>query len=171
MKAKPLPPLDVLRATFRYEPETGKIYWLVSTSNRIRVGDEAGKLSSSGYTIITFQNARWPAHRIAWALTYGYDPINLIDHEDCDGTNNRLKNLREANKQRNTWNCRISKRNTTGFKGVSMRRGRFVAHIRHNRVLKWLGEFKTAEEAHEAYCREGLRLRGPYFNPGYATSR
>jgi len=46
-----------------------------------------------------------------------------VDHKDCDGLNNRRANLREATHAENTWNRRMHKRTTTGFKGVYRQRG------------------------------------------------
>lgn len=92
------------------------------------------------------------------ALT-GFD---LTDHRDGDGLNNRRKNLREATHSQNIQNQGRSRRNTTGFKGVSLCKGRFKATIGFEGKAHYLGNFGTPEAAHAAYCAASLKLHGEF---------
>jgi hypothetical protein len=91
-----------------------------------------------------------------------------IDHCDGDGLNNQRANLRVCTSSQNNWNQRISKANTTGFKGVSRParlRGMVnchVATIQLNGKRRYLGRFPTAEQAHAAYCEAAKKLHGEF---------
>mgnify|MGYP003383480200 CR=1 FL=1 len=88
----------------------------------------------------------------------------LVDHRDGDGLNNIRSNLRLATCQQNVHNARISKSNTSGFKGVSWRKtnGKWHAQIRLNGRQRNLGYFQTPEAAHDAYCKASSSLHGEF---------
>jgi hypothetical protein len=50
---------------------------------------------------------------------HGFKPGCVTDHIDGDGLNNRRANLRHVTVAENAFNARLSKRNTSGVKGVS----------------------------------------------------
>ena len=111
-----------LRELFHYDPETGLFTRLITTSSRARAGMVAGSLHGEGYLSIRIDGRLYLSHHLAWFYMTGRWPRRIIDHEDTDGTNNRWVNLRKANKSGNGANARLSRANTSGFKGVS--RGR-----------------------------------------------
>ncbi len=85
------------------------------------------------------------------------DPKVLVDHWNGNPLDCQRKNLRLCNRAQNGRNCRISKNNTHGFKGVQMRpSGRWAAYITYNRRNICLGTFDTKEEAAQKYD-EGAR--------------
>ena len=59
------------------------------------------------------------------------------------------ENCRWADRSTQNINQRISKRNTSGFVGVNWSKSKsiWVANIKHHKVLKYVGGFKTKEEA------------------------
>jgi len=77
----------------------------------------------------------------------------MVDHRDGDGLNNRRENLRASGKAANMRNTGLSKRNTSGFKGVSFfkRTGKWTACVSIEGIQKRLGYFDTPEAAHLAY--------------------
>lgn len=91
-------------------------------------------------------------HRDILGIT---DPTILIDHIDGNGLNNQRGNLRIATHQQNTQNGGKQKNNTTGYKGVSVKRdGNLITYqsslgIRtpNGRKNIYGGRFKTPEEA------------------------
>jgi len=86
------------------------------------------------------------------------------DHKNEERTlDNRRINLREANQKQQTRNRSMFKNNTTGFRGVYERSGRYRAGIRIDGKLKWIGTFDTKEEAARKFDVECL-LRDPEFN-------
>ena len=46
MKANKLPSVEELNKLFRYEPETGKLYWRFPPGKKVKPGDEAGHVWS-----------------------------------------------------------------------------------------------------------------------------
>jgi hypothetical protein len=150
MKFCPLP--ENIRDLLAYDPETGILTRLVRTSNRIKVGDVAGSFSkTSGYINVRVNGKLYLAQRIAWFLHYGVDPGETrIDHEDTDGANNRITNLRKATNGQNRANSTPSCE--SGMKGAyRLPSGRYQASITVNENPIYLGSFDTAEEAHAAY--------------------
>lgn len=79
----------------------------------------------------------------------------VIDHIDLNKTNNRVENLRIVTNRENCANNKVS-RNKTGFVGVSYIKkiNKWIAVIYKNKKAKYLGTYKSALEASEAYQKE-----------------
>jgi hypothetical protein len=108
MKAKPLPPIEVLRTYFTYDSETGIIY----RKNKHR--GKAGYTTSRGRTLISFSYGgrvyTLQASRLAWALWYGEDPGDIeVDHKNRKPYDNSITNLRLATRKTNNENRNIDK--------------------------------------------------------------
>lgn len=90
----------------------------------------------------------------------------FVDHRDGDTLNNQRSNLRCCQHRQNIRNSKISKRNKTGFKGVSFntQKNRFVAHIKVNYRSKYLGYFNNARDAAAAYNRAAMKWFGAFSN-------
>jgi len=92
-------------------------------------------------------------------------PENEIDHINGIRNDNRICNLREATKSENAQNQRKapSHNKSTGLIGASFdkRYKKFESKIHINGKSKFLGYFKTAIEAHNAYLTE-KRLIHPF---------
>lgn len=148
---------------FSYDKITGRLFWKARPRehfasergfNRARknVGKEAGylKVRSGGHKQIHVgvNHKLYLAHRIIWMIEYGYFPEE-IDHINGDGSDNRLDNLREANRLLNNRNSKIRSDNTSGCVGVEVVGGKFKANIgvgaRGKR--KCLGTFDTLFDA------------------------
>ncbi len=153
-----------LREVLSYDPLTGEFRWLVAPSNRVRIGQVAGNVRKDRYWIITIDATRYLAHRLAFLYMTLKFPDLEVDHIDCDKSNNRWDNLREANRSSNAANCCRSRRNTSGFKGVSWyeRERKFCAFITINRRQIYLGRFDTPEEAHAAYISSAVKHFGEF---------
>lgn len=85
-----------------------------------------------------------------------------IDHIDCDGLNNRRRNLRQATRAQNCMNQRTRSDNKSGFKGVQKRNSKWEARIWVSGKVERLGQFETAEDAHAAYCAAASRRHGKF---------
>lgn len=101
------------------------------------------------------QRAVQPLHR----LLTGWP---LVDHINGNGLDNRRANLREATHAENMRNRRMSRNNTSGFKGVVLEGSRWRARIRFDRQRVSLGAFATAEEAANAYDAAARELHGEF---------
>lgn len=161
MSTKTLPDVCLLRKLLRYDPETGSLYWLprpsemfpkpqqANTWNTKNAGKETFTLTHKGYKQGTIFDAKFRAHRVAWALYYGAWPALHLDHINGDRTDNRITNLREVVRSENQRNQKRRTDNTSGATGVSwyVLQGKWVAEIYVDGKKKNLGYFDTYEEA------------------------
>ena len=150
-----------LKSILRYEPDSGLFYVVKSTAPRVKVGSVAGSKNASGYIVIN-RSRVYMAHRLAWLYMTGEFPVGQIDHIDCDRSNTKWDNLRLATRTENRRNASRSRNNTTGFKGVSRARSKYRATISVDYKQICLGNFDTAEEAHEAYKKAAADLYGEF---------
>ncbi len=167
--ARPLPSIERLRELIDYDPSTGSLTWKPAAvrprgTGRNRVaGASATYKQQHGYLKVYIDRRAYPAHRVAFALANGREPVAEIDHIDGNPANNAGTNLREATRQQN---CR----NVSGWgrygKGVAKNQNRFQARIHVNRRFMNLGSFATPEEARAAYAAASVR----YF-PEFGTVR
>jgi hypothetical protein len=87
-----------------------------------------------------------------------------VDHINRNGLDNRRENIRLATRNQNMWNSGLQANNTSGFKGVTWRKRdkRWSATICvFGRPIN-LGNFRTAEEAHQAYARASAEMHGEF---------
>ena len=91
---------------------------------------------------------------------------NCIDHIDNNRLNNNINNLRWATHQENNMNRNISSKNTSGFKGVFLKKetNKWCAQIRINGKLMHLGLFDKIEDAVIARVEKSEELFGEYKN-------
>lgn len=90
-------------------------------------------------------------------------PLGMeVDHRNGNGLDNRKVNLRMASSTENKRNVPPVSVNTTGFKGVSRRDGKWRARIWNQGRQQELGVFATAEEAAKAYDTKACELFGEF---------
>lgn len=99
-------------------------------------------------------------HKFLWEL-WGRQRAGL-DHINGDGLDNRRSNLRAATQSQNLANSRMFRTNTSGYRGVSRFRGKWVAQIRINGTVVHIGRFDTAELASAAYKQTAQALHGEF---------
>lgn len=101
-------------------------------------------------------------HRLILGLEVG--DARLADHRNGDTLDNRDGNLRIATAAQNCRNCRISKLNPSGFKGVTWDayHHRWQAQITVDYRNIFLGRFATPEEAHAAYAMAANKYHGEF---------
>ena len=160
---------DELREMLRYDPNTGELFWKITTRNGKGVaGNRAGSFDKSGYRKVNVKYRNYLEHRVSWAIHHGMWPSGLLDHINGDGTDNRIANLRPATGTQNRWNSAANRNNTTGFKGVTRNGDRFMAQLQTGGRNKNLGRYKTAEEASTAYQRACKEHHGEFAWSGLA---
>jgi len=143
--------LNEIRKVLKYDPETGHLHRTFSRTNTRWIGAIAGCRSSHGYTIVRFRKMKLAGHRVAFALGHGRWPIGEIDHINGIRSDNRLVNLREANRSQQTANTKVKSTSKLGVKGVRPMRDKFQARIHRGGRQVSLGVFNTIEEAVDAY--------------------
>ena len=141
--------IQKLKSVLSYCPETGQLVWRVNRTNNTKAGDIAGYLHTDGYRRLTIYNKKYRAHRVAWAIYYGYWPPMEIDHINRDITDNRIINLRAVSPDINAKNKSLDRRNKTGIYGVRWveEYSKWRATIGRNGKNKHLGYFPCLIDA------------------------
>ena len=156
-------PVEELRELLNYNPGTGELTWKVTRNNKTTAGQRAGS-DERGKWRVEIDGRAMYAHRIAWAIVYGYWPTHFIDHINCVQSDNRLCNLREATPAQNSQNRLKAKSDShSGVLGVKRNGRGWQARIQLNGHLMALGTFSTTDEAHAAYVVAKRRLH-PFGN-------
>lgn len=156
----------VVRHLVRYDPETGKLFWIergpewfadgkngaawnAAKWNARFAGKEAinSASASHGYFDGAILGKGVLAHRVAFVILHGRWPVG-VDHIDGDRRNNRGANLREASQAENMLNAKVRSDNPTGFSGIrQLKSGAWSARIKRGGISESLGTFPTAEAA------------------------
>lgn len=107
-------------------------------------------------------------HRVIAEQMFGEIPAGMeVDHIDGNTLNCLESNLRLATVGQNRANAKMHFDNSLGFKGITRRKsGSYFAKLQHNKKRYSEGPFKTAEEAHQAYCAMADRIHEEYANHG-----
>tara|TARA_R100000329_G_scaffold107285_1_gene88046 strand:- start:86 stop:643 length:558 start_codon:yes stop_codon:yes gene_type:complete len=170
-KPRPLPPFDLCNFYFKYDPSSGLITRAIDMANgKYKKGDIAGGphgKPGEQYWRVWVNGQEIRGNRLAWLLHHGKDPGPefVVDHINGNRLDNSIKNLRLATIAENNRNRRIGENNTSGFKGVYMTRLEnkpYCARINVNGIDKYLGAFKTKEEAALAYAEASNQYHGEF---------
>lgn len=153
---------EKLREILHYDREAGIFTWKVSRGRCARPGVLAGCINKGGYHKINIGGRKYSTHRLAWLYMTGQWPMGEIDHINCNPLDNRFANLREADRFGNTRNTKKRRDNTSGFKGVGFKDGRWVARIWIGGKRKHIGYFGSAEDAHIAYVAAADKYHGEF---------
>lgn len=137
---------EYLQSVFLYS--NGNLYWIKSHNKKIKIGKKAGTLTKSGYINICINKKFYRAHRLIFLHQNGFLP-NFIDHIDCNKSNNKIENLREATKSQNQCNRAITTLNKSGVKNVSWSKDRkeWAVQISIKGKKKFIGRYKDLELA------------------------
>lgn len=157
----PRPKIEILKELFEYNPETGILIWKKSYF-KSRNGKHAGGLDAKNKCRVGIGDKVIPAHHVCFAMYHGFWPKDQIDHINRDRLDNRICNLREATNAQNIRNRMNSKPPKSGYKGVSLHKGRYIALIMKDGVLYNLGSFGEPLAAAAAYNEAAIKLHGEF---------
>lgn len=147
---------------FRYDYETGVLYWRWRVNSRVPKTLEAGAQNkSNGYLYVKVHGRRYRVHRVVMLMCYGFYGEGLeVDHINHIRNDNRLVNLRFVTHGENTRNQSVSSKNTSGVTGVYFykRLQKYIARISVDRENIYLGRFETLEEAAAARAEANLKF-------------
>lgn len=165
--------LEHIKEDMSYNPDTGEFWWKKQNPSKTRQMDApVGIVNTCGYITVKYKKKQFLLHRLAFYFMSGTLPEDNVDHINGDRRDNRWCNLREASCEENSQNRKTSKNSTTGLIGVKLafsksafpnRTKRYTACISFRQKRYYLGLFKTAKEAHLAYCKKKAELHS--FNP------
>ena len=164
--AKPLPSQDYLEEYLDYNAGTGKFKWKERSVSHFKDGKqsaevkckrwntryankEAGSLDKKGYVLIWLDGALYRAHRLAFKMYYGRDPIPTVNHKSmgiAGRSDNRIANLEEA--------CMLEQNNDKVNnndlpRGVSFEKRSKTNPYKVHVLREHLGRYPTLEEAEE----------------------
>ena len=154
-KIKELPPVELLEELLIYDKDSGELFWkhreakyFNASAGRSKeyyqerwnskwAGVIAGSVhKSTGYRVISIFGKTWQAHRIAYLMATGVDPLDMqIDHINQNRVDNSFSNLRLATSAENGKNQSMRFDNTSGTVGVtaySRRAGCWVGEVKVN---------------------------------------
>jgi len=125
---------------YKYNSDNGKIFG--------KTGKEI--TSNHGGYIFIYGNKNWQgklyAHHYAYYMTYGNVDFEELDHINNNPSDNRISNLRIADRQLQNRN----RKSTNGY-FFEKERNKWLARIFVNRKSIYLGRFETEKEARDAY--------------------
>jgi hypothetical protein len=139
--------LERVLEAFDVDIETGHITWRIS-QGRVAAGSKAGRLHSYGYQTVNLDGKSYGVHSIVFLVATGRWP-SLIDHINGQRSDNRICNLREADRATNARN----RTNWVGKKllGAIKNGKKWRATIHDKGRLFNLGTYSTEIEAHNQY--------------------
>ena len=137
---------ELVRDFFEYKD--GNLYWKKPRGRKIRIGDLAGSRAHPRYNTILLYGKRYKTHRLIFLYHYGYTP-KCIDHKDGNPHNNKIENLREASLSQNSYNQKLRKNNTSGFKNIKWHKKdkKWHVELKVDKVQKHFGSYKDVEYA------------------------
>lgn len=165
MRAITIPSQAGLRRIFDYNPETGDLIWLYRPEKGSHWnGRFAGKVAGTehqGYIRVKLDGRKYQAHRLVWMLAYGECPEHMqLDHINGFRNDNRVENLRLVSNQQNQFNRSCN--DGRGYKGVYRKGKSWKAEITVPDGRKYLGMFRTPEQAAIAYDAAARRWHGEH---------
>lgn len=173
LRKRPVIDALLVRSLLSYDPITDHLTWRKLTRNH-RPGP-VGVVTDRGYIRVGIQGRLYPAHHLAWAHTYGQWPTRQIDHINQDKGDNRIENLREVDGYQNCQNVGLTKRNTSGFRGVCRVQNKWRAMIsyggsdkKRGRKDVFLGMFDDIDAAARAYAAAAAKFHS--HNPAAAAA-
>lgn len=182
MASKALPSQEVLRQLLRYDPETGKLFWVLMEFSALDAKSANASKALTAYTIknagkeaFTCQDAKgyfrgkvlgqlFQAHRVIWKLVYGEDPVQ-VDHINGDTSDNRLQNLRSCTNAQNSRNYPKANTGSSQYRGVCWvkRDRKWAARISSGHGGKIsLGNYDDEISAANAYDAAAREMHGEF---------
>lgn len=156
---------ELVKSLFDYND--GFLYWKVKRCG-VTCGMRAGWLELNieipRYRI-RVNGKQYLSARIIFLWHHGYFPIE-VDHKDRNAMNDKIENLREADRFENSRNTTSRKASTSKYLGVSFnsQHSKWVSNIQFNHEKIYLGWFDIEHDAAIAYNKASKELFGDFAN-------
>lgn len=148
--------------------------WFCNRTTRgpAKQGERAGSETGHGYRRICIDGLRYYEHHLVWFYVHG-EWVDELDHKDGDGCNNAPDNLRPCTRTENNFNRSQRHVGESGLRGAYLdkRNLQWYSKIQIGGQVKFLGNFNTAEEAHEAFEIAAEKLHGEFYAPYQNSSK
>ena len=162
---------DLLQDLVSYDPDTGILLWQERNARHFTATSRsaqhqashwnsrwAGKkafncMTAKGYLRGSLNSRAYLAHRIIWIITTGQDAVDEIDHKNGNKCDNRITNLRAADRFLNCQNRSSVLGSTSNYIGVSWsaHMGKWRSQIIRKNKPTHLGYFDCEIDAAKAY--------------------
>ena len=148
-----------------FEYRGGLLYWKgVTHPNKRHIADKpAGSMHKTGYRHVTWMGKVHKAHRLIFLMHHGYLPPE-VDHINGDRADNRIENLRAANRSENQCNRGALSSNTSGHPGVSWHKKSkaWTVRVMKNGKQRLIGYFKDLELAALVSAEARAKFHGQF---------
>lgn len=158
-----IPVADSLPSVKRIPLSQGK-FAIVDAADFERVAQFTWSLNNHGYAVRGVGGRKNRRTEYLHLVIFGQKNAPRVDHANRNRLDCRRDNLRSATHQQNCFNRGIYKTNRSGRKGVAWdaSRKKWGAFICINGVRKFLGRFKSIEDASDAYQNAARSLHGEF---------
>ena len=133
-----------------FEYKDGALYWKHNRGSQKCKGKKAGTLRQDGYYAFRVRElgGAMLVHRAIWCM-FNDELPSMIDHINCDRADNRIENLRIADREQNGQNRAMPSHNTSGVKNVNWlgRLNKWAVTSRVNNKKKHFGVYEDLELA------------------------
>lgn len=159
---------ELVKKLFEYHQE-GYLIWKKSPRGNVPALSKAGHLfvdiGGKSRQRITVNRKRYFAAQLIFLFHNGFIP-KFVDHKDRNPSNDKIDNLRAANRFQNARNKTVSKNSASQYLGVYLRKksGKWISYVRKNGKSTYLGDFVTEEEAALAYNSAAKEVYGEFAN-------
>lgn len=136
----------------------GVMYWATGP----RKGKVAGWLDERNYVLIRYKDKLVRSHNLVWLYHKGVWPDFELDHINNDPLDNRIENLRPADRNEQSANQKLQSRRAGKYKGVHKNDTSYYVKIKKNGKQYHVGSFKTEVEAALAYNKKAIELFGEF---------
>ena len=133
---------------------------LVDTKDYKRVNQFHWYLHTRGYAYGMAEKKHISMHRFILKPPHRM----MTDHINGNGLDNRRSNLRICTNKQNQGNANVRIDNKSGYRGVSISNGKFIASIRINGKKVHLGYFINSIDAAIAYNNAAIKEFGEFAN-------
>ncbi len=159
-----LPTIKLSDVKEKYEyHQGGYLVYAKTVGGHVVKGRRAGTADKDGRAVVVVNGKLRQASQVIFLICHGYLP-EMVDHINGDVSDNRIENLRAADKYTNQWNSKKSTRNTSGVKGVYFKKriGMWVTKVQVKNRRYSAGQFNSLEAAAAAVRILREKLHGEF---------
>jgi hypothetical protein len=157
---------EELKRKLYYDPETGVFTWLQHRwLDRVGEWADSFEMDKGGFLWLDYKKHR--TNRLAFLYMTGEIPVK-VGFKGNNIENVRWDNLVVVTDSAASYKAKRSRKNTSGYKGVSWstHANKWRAMCRHAGKHHFLGYHETAEAAKLAYDAFASRVFGEFLNSG-----